>query len=195
MRTPYTTQVALAVAAALLVSGVARADARVVGHMPPFPEEMLDPPVTLTCGATVREARSFTPDYRRLNRLCTRATTHFFPFIERKGLEVTHREPFAWGISFLPERTCYRCLNDEAYRFRYRQAKGAVIGYTDKNSEYFFMTTIVDREFSVTFVHELFHALSMFYGIYDAHPGSWESKAAADEKLAVEFTEWLGYGR
>jgi hypothetical protein len=35
----------------------------------------------------------------------------------------------------------------------------------------------------------------MFYGVYDSHPGSWSQKTNADEELAAEFTEWLGYGK
>ena len=182
-------------ATVMLIANVALADQRIVGHMTPFPEEMLSNPVTLDCGLTVQEARGISPNYPRLNSLCTHAYSNFFKFIEAKGLETRHREPFKWNASFLPEASCYRCLNDEGYRFKYRYVHGRLIGYTDKNEQYAFMSSVRDRQFKTTFVHELFHSMSMYYGVYDNHPGGWAAKTAADEVLAQDFTEWLGYGR
>lgn len=181
--------------ATLLIVSTAHADQRVVGHMTPFPEEMLESPVTLDCGARVQEVRGASMNYPRLNSMCTHAYTNFFKFIEAKGLKTKHRERFHWNVSFLPENTCYRCLNDENYRFRHRHVRGRLIGYTDKNAGYAFMSSRRDHEFNTTFVHELFHSLSMYYGVYDNHPGGWPEKTAADERLAQDFTEWLGYGR
>jgi hypothetical protein len=88
-------------------------------------------------------------------------------------------------------------LNDETYRFRYRFVKGiTVTGYTDRSEKYSFaISDTSDSEFKVTFVHEMFHAMSMFYGVYENHPGTLSDKSRADEILAQEFTVWLGYGR
>ncbi|HOU92444.1 MAG TPA: hypothetical protein PLU22_15430 [Polyangiaceae bacterium] len=179
------------------VAGSALADEPVVGHMTPLPEELLPTPVVLDCGATIREVRGGSPDMARLNRLCTHAFSNFFTFIrDLRHLEVTREDDFDWNVSFLPEARCYRCLNDERHRFRYRFVRGALIGYTDRDLAYIFMISDPnDREFRVTFVHELFHAMSMFYGIFDRHPGDWTEQAAADDRLAADFTAWLGYGR
>jgi hypothetical protein len=183
------------IVAILLVVGVAHADQHIVGHMIPLPEEILTTPVQLDCGATIQEVRGSSMDYSHLNSMCTHAYSNFPKFVQAKGLKTESREPFQWNISFLPESSCYRCLNDEAYRFRYRHVHGRLIGYTDKNTGYAFMSSVHDREFNTTFMHELFHAMSMYYGVYDSHPGDWSAKTAADEKLAQDFTEWLGYGR
>lgn len=179
--------------AIVLVAGVATADQKMVGHMAPFPKEKLANPVTLDCGATVQEARGINLDYAHLNAMCTHAYSNFFKYIDAKGLKYNHRAPFRWSLSFLPEDNCYRCLNDEKYRFKHRFVKGRLIGYTDKDHRYAFMSNIRDQEFNDTFVHELFHSMSMYYGVYSNHPGNNAQKTAADEKLAVEFTSWLGY--
>lgn len=180
----------------LLVAGVAFSDQRIVGHMTPLPEEKLENPITLDCGIIVQEVRGNSADYATLNSMCTHAYTNFWKFVDAKDLQTNHRARFIWNVSFLPDDTCYRCLNDEQYRFRYRHVKGRLVGYTDRDQRYaFVLSNNRDREFNVTFVHELFHAMSMYYGIYDNHPGNWSQKTAADERLAVEFTEWLGYGR
>lgn len=181
--------------AIVLVASTAFADTRVVGHPTPLPEELLENPVTLNCGATVREVDGPTPNYANLNSMCTHAHSNFFKFIEAKGLRTQHRRAFTWNLSFIPESASYRDLNDERYRFHNRFIRGRVIGYTSRNHRYAFMSSRIDSEYNVTFVHELFHSMSMHYGVYDNHPGTWAEKTATDERLAVEFTEWLGYGR
>jgi len=181
--------------AILLVASTAFGDQYIVGHMPPLPNEFLSNPVTLDCGVTIQEVRGVSLDYAHLNSLCIHAYSNFFKFVEAKGLKTSHRKSLRWNASFLPERPCYRCLNDETYRFRYRHVHGNLIGYTDKDIEYAFMSSVRDHQFSTTFVHELFHSMSMYYGVYNNHPGNWTAKTAADEVLAQDFTEWLGYGR
>ncbi|HOU90047.1 MAG TPA: hypothetical protein PLU22_03330 [Polyangiaceae bacterium] len=37
--------------------------------------------------------------------------------------------------------------------------------------------------------------MSMFHGIYENHAGSWDEKNVIEERLAEDFTAWLGYGR
>jgi len=180
----------------LLISTTSVADQRIVGHMLPLPEETLSSPVQLDCGIVIKEVRGGSLNVAKLNQMCSRAASSFFPFIEREGLTPMHRNSFDWNVSFLPEPRCYRCLNDETYRFKFRHVHGMLIGYTDLNQGYIFMLSdFSDREFNVTFVHELFHAMSMFYGVYNSHPGSWSDKTAADDRLAYAFTDALGYGR
>lgn len=178
----------------IFCANVALAD-RTVGHPTPFQSELLENPVVLDCGATIREVRGSSQNYAQLNSMCTHAYSNFFQFIAAKGLRVNNHDPFQWNISFLPEATCYRCLNDEKYRFNNRFIGGAVIGYTSRNDRYAFISSTRDSQSNVTFVHEMFHSMSMFYGVYDNHSGSWSRKTEADERLATEFTEWLGYGR
>lgn len=178
----------------LFCTNIALAD-RVVGHPTPFQNELLRNPVMLECGVTIREVRGGSLNYAQLNSMCTHAYSNFFRYIEARGLRVNHHDSFSWNISFLPEGICYRCLNDEKYRFNNRFIGGKVIGYTSRNDQYAFITSTQDSEFNVTFIHEMFHSMSMFYGVYDNHYGSWTCKTEADEILAVEFTEWLGYGK
>lgn len=162
----------------------------------PLREELLPDPVELRCGAVVQEYRGAAMDVAKLNRLCTHARVNFARFIKAKGLRPTHAGAFRWNLSFLPEGSCYRCLNDEEFRFRDRYYKGTLIGYSDLVYQYVFVfSDSHDADFALTFVHELFHAMSMFYGIYENHPGSWDEKNVIEERLAEDFTAWLGYGR
>lgn len=178
-----------------LIAGTAYADTKVYGHPTPLTNELLETPVTLNCGATVREVRGSAQDYNHLNDMCTHVALNFFKYIEARGLRTQRNDPFNWNIAFLPVDTSYRSLNDESYRFHNRFIGGLVIGYTSRNDRYAFMSSVRDSEFDTTFVHEMFHSMSMHYGVYDNHPGSWQEKTEADERYAVEFTEWLGYGR
>lgn len=179
----------------VLVASTALADGMVVGHPTPLSRELLESPVTLDCGATVRESRGSVQDYKHLNDMCTHAALNFFKYINARNLKAQNDLPFTWNISFLPIDNGYRSLNDEEFRFNNRFIGGRVIGYTDRNDRYAYMSSVHDREFDTTFVHEMFHAMSMHYGVYDNHPGTWMEKTEADERCAQEFTEWLGYGR
>ena len=179
-------------------------DHKTIGPMYALPKEQLAQPIELTCGAIIQEFRISTSQTKsvnhrisvaRLNRICTHVQSNFFIFIEARGLKTNHERPFVWNISFLPEASCYRCLNDERYRFYHRFVIGRVlIGYTDYESDYMFViSNMGDPFFDGVFAHELFHSFSMFYGVYDNHPGSVEEKTATDEVLVEEFTRWLGY--
>lgn len=177
----------------LLFAQTAIADQRISGYITPLPEELLERPIVLDCGATIREVRG-TIDYSKINSMCTHALSNFFKFIEAKGLKAERKNSFRWNLSFLPEYNCYRCLNDEVYRFKNRYVHGRLIGYTDMSVQYAFMSNVRDDQFNITVVHELFHSMSMYYGVYMSHPGSWSEKTMADENLAKSFTLWLGYG-
>jgi hypothetical protein len=50
------------------------------------------------------------------------------------------------------------------------------------------------EHFGVTFVHELFHAFSYYFGIWSSYPGTPEERVAADEINARAFTRYLGFG-
>jgi hypothetical protein len=177
-------------------TGALAAGGRVRGHMKPLASEMLDRPIHLECGVTVNEWRGYPRDEGKIQRLCLLATDEFMPFVAGKGLKPTHNRPFQWSAALLPNGECYRCLNDETWRFARRAAHGNLTGYTSFTNRYsFLLGNTRHREFDVTWVHELFHAQSYYYGLFDRHADDDAERVRIDERLAVEFTESLGLGR
>jgi hypothetical protein len=171
-----------------------------VERMLPLKSERLENPVTLDCGATVVEWWGSEPNYGRANSICTHVKSNFFRFIDLHDLETKYSRdlPFRFSLSFIPYDTCYRCLNDLDDRFSARDARGIVSGYTYIPSRYVF--TISDPEhweYRVTLAHELFHAMSINYGLLehciDSRP--YDECVAEEERHAYMFTQWLGYGR
>lgn len=181
--------------AIILVSTIALADQKIVGHMAPLPTELLDNPIALDCGATIREAKGILLTKKlliKLNTMCNTAHMNFFTYAEVRHLEITNGDHFEWYLSFLPEATCYRCLNDEAYRMNGRMVKGSdVTGFIQHDISYSFITTTQDDEFSATYLHELFHAMSYHYGVWGSLEGSFEEKVQKEEKMAEEFAKWI----
>jgi hypothetical protein len=160
----------------MLLTSLAIADQRIVGHMQPFQEERLDTPMTLNCGVTIYEWRG--------------------SGIKTKRMEPAHDQPFRWSMALMPDGRCYRCMNDVQWRFAYRPVKQYVTGYTSFNQRWLYMFgNTGHREFDVTMVHELWHAQSYYYGIINQYPGDDDAKVARDERMAVGFTMWLGLGR
>jgi len=193
---PATTQVAAA-PNFVLVTAISPASS-VVGHMAPLPEELLKEPIALDCGAVIREIRGGnTINLDVLNRLCSEVTSSFEPFLRAQGVQVRLEGPFVWDLSFLPSGDCYRCLNDVRFRFRHRVVLDRdLIGYTDVAEKTIFLTSNAwNAAFRLVFVHELFHALSIHYRVLADRPGTWQERYVAEEELAGDFTEWLGYGR
>jgi hypothetical protein len=74
-------------------------------------------------------------------------------------------------------------MNDVKDRFREREVK-VTAGYTSVTHRWTFIGTN-DDEFDTTFVHEIFHALNIFYGTVDDR----------EEELAEKFTQELGLGK
>lgn len=178
----------------LFITSFVFADSKIEGNMPPFSEELLTEPINLDCGLSIVEKRGGKKlNVNKLNTMCDNVLKKFPQFIKKKGINVEFTY-FDWKMSILPESSNYRCLNDLKYRFKYRQFQGDVIGYTDYNSKYsFVLNDITDSQFNITFVHELFHAMSMYSGAYESHSYNWQNRSSIDESLAQEFTEWLGY--
>jgi len=168
-------------------------DEKVTGHMAPFIDERLSSSIELDCGVSIVENKDKRKlPVNRINNWCMKAVSRFPDFLKAKQIKINTSKQFHWVLSFLPEDHCYRCLNDLRYRFSERQFQADVIGYTDKNLQYSFVFDIEsDKEFKPTVIHELFHAQSMFYGLYDKHSRDDFEKAAKDEVLADEFTNWL----
>jgi hypothetical protein len=149
--------------------------------MKPFKHEIKDP-IYLKCGVTIWENNS-TVTKKHLNDLCNLANKNFKPFVS-KFFKVKHNKSFHWDVSLLKPGSYYRCMNDLNYRF-FERSQVLMKGYTSFNKRWTFIDGTDDVEFDVTFVHEMFHAMSIFYG-------TWSSR---DEELAQKFTEFLGLGR
>lgn len=167
--------------------------------MKPLPSEQLPNPIALKkCpGLAIHEWRR--PDahaLQRLNRICRRAIMAFEPFLEKKNLQKQHDQPFFYDIALLRDTTAYRGMNDVRYRFKYRANKKDLWGYTSKLKRFVFMVdTIYIPEMANIFSHELFHALSMHYGVFDSHGNTTAERVRTDEMLASEFTQYLGLGK
>ena len=149
------------------------------GHMEPFPEDKLSKPIYLTdrcSNVSIEEwSNKSKPDIKKLSKLCNVAVNNF----EKQG------KLFRWQLSFLPDGYCYRCLNDIEYRFIERSSRHYIDAYTTQTYRYSFLPNdLKNKKFDLYFIHELYHALSMFYGIYDKD----------NEEKAWAFTRNLGLG-
>jgi len=163
----------------ILLSAISMASIKIPGHMEPYPEDKLSKPIYLNdkCSAvSIEEWTDKTkPDIKKISKLCNIAVNNF----ERHGRQ------FKWQLSFLPDGYCYRCLNDIEYRFVERNNKKYIDAYTSQTYRYSFLPNDVkNKKFDLYFVHELYHALSMFYGMYDKD----------NEDKARMFTKNLGLG-
>ena len=191
----------ISLAIALIISLVtasipAQSQDKLTGHIMPLDSELLSPSIHLACGLTIKEWRGGPRDRARVESLCMLAIKSLDPYLKENHLEKIHNRPFDWSASLLPWGKCYRCINDLDWRFRYRQARFLVTGYTSLSYQYTFTVgNIEHRNFDVSFLHEMWHAMSYYYGIYDNHPGDEAAKLIADEHLAVGFTQWLGFGK
>ena len=211
MDQPKMMHVMFAVAlAATLVTGAARAEMGAESFtMTPLADEMLLNPITLSdkCeGVVVREWREGEPGteatraaIRVMDRLCNRALGAFERFTDRHGLERVHSLPFSWSVSVIPDGDCYRCLNDLTYRVSSRSEQIEVWGYTSLTHRFIFILNQVQVNgkpgvlWQKIWVHELFHALSMYYGIFESHAGTDAKRVKIDERYAKKFeVEVLG---
>lgn len=194
----------------ILFTSTAAADSRVKGHMTPLKSEMLSSPVKLNCGAVVREWRggddvSFKERIDKINSLCSFAQQNFFEFvkteceIQKSGMtirlcrdaEINEQQPFSYSISMIPLDSNYRNLNDKEFRFINRGGnQGKISGYTSFKNEYVFnISDVNDKEFDVSFVHEMFHAMSRSYGLQAQYKVLGEYyRVRRDERLARAFT-------
>ena len=168
----------------------------VTGHVTPLPSEMLTIPIKLKCGITIYEWRGATPDIKKANAYCDLAKQNFLPFMAKYNYHPKHNRPFDFRMALMKPTKSYRNLNDTAYRFANRKSLGNLWGYTDQDHHYTFVLSDHNHpQFKVTFVHELFHSLSMHYGFFDAHANTRWKREQKDEYFAQEFTMSLGLGR
>ena len=180
----------------MFLAGLALADERrVVGHMPPLPEELLNEPINLNCGGVINEWRGSEPNRALAEKYCTLAVTKFVPYLRSRGIDFEPKGEFHFDMAMLPDTFEYRGINDRDYRFAYRNADYAVTGYTSKTNRYLFnIANTNDPEWRVSFTHEMFHAMSFYWGLWDTHPGGSQDKLEREEDLAVGFTVYLGLG-
>jgi len=174
--------------------------AKVIGHIEPLNEELLENPVTLECGVTILENIEIrnnhlvkleltSKDIEILNVICSRVKYNYSIFLKDNGIKTPDlSREFHWKASLIPDTNNYRCLNDTRYRFYNRkiidEGDVEVDGFTDKYRGYTFsLSNRNSKFFKTVFAHEIFHAMSIFYGINDS------------EELAEDFTSRLGYGR
>jgi len=165
------------------------------GNMEPFPEEQLAKPIYLKddcAGVVITEWQGIKPpSTERLSKLCNLARQNFACFINSKGINTNSSERFIWRISFIPIGSCYRCLNDTEYRFYDRAVKN-VWGYTSYNHRYTFVLSEVNYPvFERVFLHELFHAMSIFYGVFDNNGVDDDERISNDEWLAYKFADLM----
>lgn len=175
----------------------AHADEPTTGPMTPLPSELLPKPIRLTggcSGVVIREWRDGEPSkkaIRLLDVLCRGAVAAFAGFAEQQGWKPDRVGRLSWSVALLPNGHCHRCLNDLEGRFAERAGMGDLVGYTNRNDDYVFITSeILDTNgkpkaiWVESWVHELWHAMSQSSGVYYQHLWADED---ADEKLAQKF--------
>lgn len=156
--------------------------------------------------------RSSTPSetsVNALNQICARARANFFKFIHSKGYVALSLDGFHQDVCLMPadihrDGRLARNLNDVTFRFKNRDDKEftpngqlySIWGYTNYNKDTMFMWSMVlnenssvNQKFATIFSHELFHAMSHYSKLYLNYRGS---SAEQDEKMAQEFTQYLG---
>lgn len=177
----------------------AAADEKIIGHMDSLDGELLSKQISLVgCGLTIYEWRGSKPSKQniaKLNAVCKRAIQAFIPFVKSHGYKPQSNKQFAFSVALLPFNKFYRSLNDTKYRFIYRPQKANLLGYTSKNISWIFMIGDMREETAMVLSHEIFHAMSMHYGIYETHNADINRCGEKDEELADEFTESLGLGK
>lgn len=180
-------------------AGKPQPEMKLPGHMQPWPDEELASPVRLACGVTIVEWTAGSPRtpavIAKLDAICSRAVAAFPEFALKHHLPRPRMvRPFTWPLSLIPEGACYRCLNDTEYRFSTR-AVHWLWGYTSRNAAATLMLSDTDSPvFERIFTHEIWHAMSMYYGVFEQHAGGDDEKIRADEALAEGFTRFLGLG-
>lgn len=183
-----------------LFSTTAIANSQTAANMLPTHNELLTQPISLSCGVTIREWHGESAPNKQtikeLNTLCHRGLVSFSRFLSSKKLKAPHSGTFSWNWALLPDGSCYRCMNDIAYRFNRRFIKAPLWGYTGRNERFTFTVSdlnLKSPKYNKIFVHELFHAMSMYYGLYDTHAPNDVERTMKDEALAKQFTQYMGY--
>jgi hypothetical protein len=164
-----------------------------IGHILPLKHERLSTPHKSSCGLITYEWRGSSPSFDLVDKFCLLAKNKFPAFVKSKGYEVRNKD-FRYYASFIPYDFEPRNLNDLKFRFKYRNQ--VVSGFTYiKERWMFLLSDYKHKEFKVTLVHEMYHALSDFHEVSLQYNGSLKEKLERDEYLAQEFTQSLGLGK
>lgn len=136
-----------------------------------------------------------------LNKVCNFAVRSFFKFINIHT--INEKEKFSQTLCLMPAEIDnhgqdVRNLNDINFRFSDRTKEFdengipyPIWGYHQRSAAYIYIRNDVQSvEFKTVFAHELFHALSWQYGVYNRHYGN---KDKAEERMARRFTRFIGY--
>lgn len=140
-----------------------------------------------------------------INEICNLSLNKFPEFAKKKGFVIKSvDEKFHTTICMMPadvydQGTAPRNLNDLKFRFAKRTIRYPLWGYFQRQQNYLYLRNDVLRNngrinyrFKTVFAHELYHALSYYYGIYYQYSGD---KNKIDEQLAQDFSAYLGLGR
>ena len=178
-------------------------------QMEPLPNEKLQNPITLTQECkNVRivewkesdsaESKMTKAHIETLDKLCRYAILKFPEFLKSRGLKMNHQSDFQTSISLLPIDTEFRNLNDLQFRFSTRSVTYdengdpyQIYGYFQRKTNHIYVRNDVAEDAKVVFLHELFHAASLYYGVYYQYP---IKRASTDENMAKEFTKFIGFG-
>lgn len=197
---------------------------RLVGHIQPLQEELLDKPIPLkNCPIDVIEWRG-TPNrpgtapsakaIRVLEDTCEQATKGFASFVaEELSTPAGVLAPIdgRYSLCLLPfEGSDYRSLNDSDFRFfdrtKERREDGSVygiLGYFAMRPGIIFLRNDVllpggeENPRTVTiFAHEVFHLMSYSSGLFNSYGPelSFIEKVSIDERNARKFTMSIGLG-
>lgn len=190
------------------------------GEMRPLEYERLAKPVSLSglCKKVQIIEWKPTPGYERYTTItqqavgvvdgaCNMAIKNFYIFIDSKGIYSIDKTSYLdTSISFIPADMrrggdSIRSLNDVMYRFVNRQDKDPLWGFYQRRCDWAYITNDVLRDngkvnpgFILVVVHELFHAMSYTTGVFNQHRPE-EDREEIEEKLAQQFTAYLGLGR
>lgn len=185
------------------------------GPMTPLPEEKLPKPIYLQeeCRlVAIREWRINKSDQTgperyalgEIDKICQEVVVRFPDFIKYRNLKMEKSyEDFFVSLSLIPDDSKSRDLNDLEGRFNGRSSeydeKGKplpILGYHQRDADYIYLYNEVledghvNLQFRVVLAHEFYHAMSWQYGIYQQYQGN---KDLQEEKMAKQFTDWLGY--
>lgn len=141
-------------------------------------------------------------------QICNETLKDFPVFISAKGYSF-HQKDFTQTISILPARmdrdgSNFRNLNDVLFRFSDRSKEYdklgrlyPIWGYFQSSTSHIYLRNDIlnddgtfNLNFKISLRHELFHALSFQYLIYEQHAGS---KNKVEEELAEQFSQEVLY--
>jgi len=138
-----------------------------------------------------------------LKKTCKLVVNNFESFIKQKRFYKFKGDvsKFNVEICLMPLNSKSRNLNDLKGRFLKRAVQVPVWGYYQYSSNNIYIRNDVminkrvNKTFVKVFAHELFHAMSSQFEIYDQHSLDPKLASKLEEKMARDFTEFIKLGR